>query len=113
MRRFFICFVLVAAFAVASTIQHPVADAQGAKKAKDGVIEIREGKDGKFRFTVRDGSGKLLAMSGPRGFATEKDAHAGIDALKEVLRSAKVIHGEKKETDKKDKKKEKKSEKDK
>jgi uncharacterized protein YegP (UPF0339 family) len=59
------------------------------KDAKAGVIEITKGKDDKFRFFVRDGEGKLLAMSGPGGFATPKDAEAAIDHLKEVISKAK------------------------
>jgi uncharacterized protein YegP (UPF0339 family) len=105
MRRLFIGFVLVAAFAVAGTVQHPVAEGQGAKKkaAKGGVIEIGEGKDGKYRFSVRDSEGKLLAMSGPRGFASEKDARTAIETLKEVISTAKVTNvGKKKPRDKKD-----------
>jgi hypothetical protein len=97
MRQLFMSFVLVAAFAVAGTVQHPVAEAQGGKKAaKGGVIEIGEGKDGKFRFFVRDGEGKLLAMSGPRGFASEKEARTAIATFKEVVRTAKVTIAEKK-----------------
>jgi hypothetical protein len=70
--------------------------AQGKKGAKTaapaaaGVIEIGEGKDGKFRFFVRDGEGKLLAMSGPGGFASAKDAEAAVRELKEVVSRAKV-----------------------
>ena len=51
---------------------------------------IAAGKDEKFRFFVRDSEGKLLAMSGPGGFATEKDAKDAIETLKEVIASAKV-----------------------
>jgi hypothetical protein len=107
MRRLCIGFVLVAALAVASMVQHRVAEGQGAKKAaKAGVIEIGEGKDGKFRFFVRDGEGKLLAMSGPGGFASEKEARTAVDTLKEVVKSAKVTLAKKKtrDKDKKDKK---------
>ena len=39
---------------------------------------------------VRDGEGKLLAMSGPGGFATSKDAEAAIDHLRAVIGKAKV-----------------------
>jgi hypothetical protein len=109
MRQLFIGFVLIAALTVVGTVQLPVAEGQGAKKAaKDGVIEIGEGKDGKFRFFVRDGDGKLLAMSSPSGFASEKEARMAIDVLREVVRSAKVTLAPKKEKkekkDKKDKK---------
>ncbi len=62
----------------------------GAKTAKAGVIEITKGRDDKFRFFVRDGEGKLLAMSGPGGFATTKEAEEAIDRLKEVIAKAKV-----------------------
>lgn len=65
------------------------------KDAKAGVIEITKGKDDKFRFFVRDSEGKLLAMSGPGGFATPKDAEAAIDHLKEVIGKAKVVAKEK------------------
>ena len=66
--------------------------AKGKKETADkaGVIEVTKGKDDKYRFFVRDGDGKLLAMSGPGGFATVKDAEAAIDTLKEVVAKAKV-----------------------
>jgi uncharacterized protein YegP (UPF0339 family) len=64
-------------------------DAKGSKSAA-GVIEINEGKDGKFRFVIRDGDGKLLAMSGPTGYATREDAGKAVETLKAVLPGAKV-----------------------
>jgi hypothetical protein len=60
------------------------------KDAKIGVIEITKGKDDKFRFFVRDGDGKLLAMSSPGGFESPKEAEAAIDRLKQVVAKAKV-----------------------
>jgi hypothetical protein len=91
MRRLYLCIVLLAAFATAGTLQHPAAQGQDTKKGKtSAVIEIAEGKDGKYRFFVRDGEGKLLAMSSPGGFATEKEARAGVDVLKEAISKAKV-----------------------
>lgn len=74
--------------------------AQAKKDAKAGVIEITEGKDGKFRFFVRDGDGKLLAMSGPGGFESTKDAQASIDQLKTVISKAKVTTVKKDDKDK-------------
>lgn len=68
--------------------------AQGKKAA--GVIEIGEGKDGKFRFFVRDSEGKLLAMSGPGGFASVDDAKTAIESLRDVVAKAKVTMAKKK-----------------
>ena len=59
-------------------------------KVGEGTIEITQGKDDKYRFFVRDGEGKLLAMSGPGGFETVKDAQKAVDTLKDVIRTAKV-----------------------
>jgi hypothetical protein len=67
-----------------------VVEAQGKKGGTTGVIEIGEGKDGKFRFFVRDAEDKLVAMSSPGGFASVKDAQAAIDRLKEIVSKAKV-----------------------
>lgn len=72
--------------------------AQGKKPASVGAIEIGEGKDGKFRFFVRNGEGKLLAMSSPTGFASAKDAQKAIEELKDVLAKAKVTMAEKKKS---------------
>lgn len=63
---------------------------EAKKDSKAGVIEIAKGKDDKFRFFVRDGEGKLLAMSGPGGFATPKEAQEAIDDLKEVVAKVSV-----------------------
>jgi uncharacterized protein YegP (UPF0339 family) len=105
MRLLFLCAALAAAYA-AGTVEHPRALAQGSKKevkkdSKSPVIEIAEGKDGKFRFFVRDGEGKLLAMSSPGGYASEKEARTAIDALKKAIGTAKVTvkKGDKKEKD--------------
>ena len=69
--------------------------------AKAGVIEVNEGKDDKFRFVIRDADGKLLAMSGPTGFATREDAIKALETLKEALPTAKIAAPKKEE--KKDK----------
>src|SRR5262249_44451032 len=47
--------------------------AQTRKPAKPGTIELIQSKDGKFRFSVRDGDGKYLGGSAV-GHATEKEA---------------------------------------
>jgi hypothetical protein len=91
MRKMLLGFFVLAMLAgYQGATSDPVA-AQGKKKtaAATGVIEIGEGKDGKFRFFVRDSQGKLLAMS-PTGFASPKDTQAVIDTLKEVISTAKV-----------------------
>jgi hypothetical protein len=108
MRALFVCVLMLAAvlcFREGST--SPVF-AQGkdkgkVTKGKEGAIEIAEGKDGKFRFFVRDDEGKLLAMSSPGGFASVKDAQKAIDELKDVIKTAKVTVAKKdgKEKDKK------------
>ena len=51
MCRSFLCVVLTAAFMAVSLVHQPVVQGQATKKAdKAGVIEIGEGKDGKFPF---------------------------------------------------------------
>lgn len=76
------------------------AAAQDKKAAKDakatGTIEVNEGKDGKYRFFIRDAEGKLLAMSGPTGFEKKDDAVKALDHLKDVLATAKVAPAAKK-----------------
>ena len=66
--------------------------AQPKKKSEkiEGVVQIKEGKNGKFYFTVRDGDGKLLAMCSPAGFKSADDATAMIETLKQTLEVAKI-----------------------
>lgn len=70
-------------------------------KAAAGTVEINEGKDGKYRFIIRDSEGKFLGMSGPTGFATKEDCEKGLEELKTALAGAKVVTGKK--TEKSDK----------
>ena len=63
--------------------------AQGKKPGK-GTIELIEGRDGKFRFTVRDADGKYVGGSAV-GHATEKDARAAAETLKKVLATATYV----------------------
>jgi uncharacterized protein YegP (UPF0339 family) len=94
MRQLLVSIVLLAGFVAVCCVQEAPVAAQGKKDAKDAkaspYIDVTEGKDGKFRFVVRNGEGKLLAMSGPSGYATEKDALKAIEDLKEGVGKAKI-----------------------
>ena len=93
MRQLVVCLALLAAFIIVSGASFTGALAQD--KSKGPYIEVSEGKDGKYRFSVRSGEGKLLAMSGPTGYADEKAALKAIDDLKTALKTAKVISARK------------------
>jgi uncharacterized protein YegP (UPF0339 family) len=95
MRKYIAAAVLCAGMLVAGTDTGPVVSAQGAK-AKAGHIEIGKGKDGKYRFTVRDADEKFLALSG--AYASEKECREGIETLKKVIVGAKVSVKEVKDT---------------
>ena len=95
MNKLFAFFVLGASLVVFGVTEAPPSAAQGTKKevkkdnkAGGGTVEIAEGKDGKFRFSVRNAEGKYLGGSGPVGFASQDDAKAAIDDLKKVLATA-------------------------
>jgi hypothetical protein len=65
--------------------------AQGKKKAAaGGTIELKESKDGKYRFTVRDADGKYLGGSSTP-HATEKEAKEAAEELKAVIATAKYV----------------------
>ena len=112
MRKLFVCALMLGVMSMLSAGLPSTALAQGDKdkKAKKdtkkasgaGVIEIREGKDGKFRFFVYTPKRRLLAMSGMPAFATKKEAEDGVEELKEIIGKAKVVMGEKKATDDED-----------
>ena len=55
-----------------------------------GVIQVREGADGKFRFTIRTYEDKYIA--GSAAFATKGEAIKAIADLKSFLGDAKVVH---------------------
>jgi uncharacterized protein YegP (UPF0339 family) len=82
------CLALVAAMAAVSATAVSVADAQGKGKTT-GVVEVSEGKDGKFRLIVRDSNKKFLATSA--AFATKDDAMKGLSRLKEALQNPTVV----------------------
>jgi len=96
-KKLLACLLLVSCLAAFSVTEAPLSVGQEVKKdaKKDdkgaaGTIEISEGKDGKFRFSIRNAEGKYLGGSGPVGFASEKDARTAIDDLKKVLATAKT-----------------------
>jgi uncharacterized protein YegP (UPF0339 family) len=76
------CLALVVAMGAISATAISVADAQGKGKST-GIVEVNEGKDGKFRLIVRDANNKYLATSA--AFASKEDAMKGLSRLKEVL----------------------------
>jgi uncharacterized protein YegP (UPF0339 family) len=88
-----------------STATLPTAPAQDKKKAtvdtRPGKVVVSEGKDGKFRFVVRDADDKYLAQSG--AFEKKEDAMKGIEALKEALAKATITGPAPKKTDKSEK----------
>lgn len=62
-----------------------------AKKGS-GVIRIQEGKDGKFRISVRNSEDKYIAGSPPSGYETKADAQKALEELKTVISEAKVVY---------------------
>jgi uncharacterized protein YegP (UPF0339 family) len=94
----FVGLVAVTGFTVPS-------QAQTKKTAKaTGSIEIRQGKDEKFRFFVLDNDEKLVAMSSPRGYETEAEAKKGIEEMKEIVASAKISMKKASKTEEKEEK---------
>jgi uncharacterized protein YegP (UPF0339 family) len=102
----------VGASATAQEAKKPATkEAKDAKEAKDtkktapkaggGTVEISEGKDGKFRFGVRDEDGKYLGGSGPIGYPSRDEAVKAIDRLKAALATAKVVDKKAAEDEKK------------
>ena len=95
MRKYIAVIVLSAGMLVAGTVTNPTASAQGDKKTKvdakggTGHIIIGKGKDGKYRFTVRDHDDKYLGGS-TTPHATEKEARDAIETFRKVLATAKV-----------------------
>jgi uncharacterized protein YegP (UPF0339 family) len=87
MRQLAVGLCLFALFTSFAVMPHNVAVAQ--KDGKGPYIEVAEGKDGKYRFTVRSADGKMLALSGAH--ADEKGALKAIEDLKTALKTAKTM----------------------
>ena len=89
MRKYLAAAVLSAGLLVAGTATNPSASAQDKKtKVKEaptsgGHIEIGKGKDGKYRFSVRDADEKYLGGS-TVGHATEKECREAIETLQQA-----------------------------
>jgi len=66
------------------------------KVPAQGTVEISEGKDGKYRFFVRDSQGKVVGGSGLTGFESKEAAAKAVQSLKEILNHAKLVYPEKK-----------------
>lgn len=101
-----VLFVSMAGLVSTATISTaPAQDKKDTTKkapaGKAGTIEVSEGKDGKFRFTIRDAEGKFLALSGAH--EKKEDALKSIETLKDVLPKATVTTATKKPADKSEK----------
>lgn len=99
MKKLLLCAVLATGIGGMSFLDSS-ANAQATKKAtvddkkavvstKPGKIEVKEGKDHKFRFVIHDADGDFLCTSA--AFKTEKEAIEGIDDLKAVLANTKPV----------------------
>jgi hypothetical protein len=87
--------LMISGAAVLATFSTSDSSAQ-TKKAKNaanapvGTIELKQGKDEKFRFTIRDADGKYLGGS-TIGHATDKEAKDACEELKTVIMNAKYV----------------------
>ncbi len=87
----------VAGLTLAATV--PLNPAQATQAKKDdkkksgkttGIVEVNEGKDGKYRLVIRDTDEKFLATS--VAFATKDEAEKGIERLREALENPRITH---------------------
>ncbi|HVK11402.1 MAG TPA: DUF1508 domain-containing protein [Gemmataceae bacterium] len=108
MRKWIGFATLLAGLAVLTVPAMPVADAQDKKemkkdgkkdakkgdkkdaKAKDGSIEIYKDNSGNFRFRIKDGEGKVIAMP-PKGYAEKEDVEKLLDQIKTILEKSKPV----------------------
>ena len=88
--RKLLCFAALCAFLLPFACSFESAARAQKGKAGGATIEISEGRDGKFRFTVRNSDGKFLANSGANAFPSEKEALKGAEEFKSVVGSAKI-----------------------
>jgi uncharacterized protein YegP (UPF0339 family) len=108
MRKWIGFATLLAGLAVLTVPAMPVADAQDKKemkkdgkkdakkgdkkdaKVKDGSIEIYKDNSGNFRFRIKDGEGKVIAMP-PKGYAEKEDVEKLLDQIKTILEKSKPV----------------------
>ncbi len=110
MRQWIGFVALLVGFAVLAVPAVPLADAQDKKdvkkdgkkdakkgdkkdaKAKDGSVEIYKDNSGAFRFRVKDGDGKVIAMPA-KGYAEKGDVEKVLEQIKTILEKAKPVEG--------------------
>lgn len=60
------------------------------KKEKTGTIEIYKAKDGGFRYRIKNGDGKVVAMPPlQKSYETKEDVQKALDDLKATLNTVK------------------------
>ena len=111
MRKWIGFVALLAGLAVLTVPAMPLADAQDKKemkkdgkkdakkgeakkdaKAKDGSVEIYKDNAGNFRFRIKDGDGKVIAMPA-KGYAEKEDVDKVLEQIKAILDKAKPVEG--------------------
>jgi uncharacterized protein len=108
MRQWIGFVALLVGLAVLAVPAMPLADAQDKKdmkkdgkkdakkgdkkdaKAKDGSVEIYKDNSGAFRFRVKDGDGKVIAMPA-KGYAEKADVEKVLEQIKAILEKAKPM----------------------
>ena len=83
----------LALVAVAGLTGPPFAAGQAKKdkdtKAATAVFQVHKGNDGKFYFSMRDGDGILLALSG-KGYESKVDCNKVIETIRASAAKAKI-----------------------
>jgi uncharacterized protein YegP (UPF0339 family) len=108
MRQWIGFVALLVGLAVLTVPAIPLADAQDKKdmkkdgkkdakkgdkkdaKAKDGSVEIYKDNSGNFRFRIKDGDGKVIAMPA-KGYAEKDDVVKALDLIKTTLTKVKPV----------------------
>lgn len=80
---------VIGALAIAPLATNAQEKKTTAKKGA-GIIQIQEGRDGKFRFMIRNSENKYLA--GSLGYETKADAQKAVEELKGLIDDAKIVN---------------------